>query len=738
MTPMINVSNRLPVTIKDRIVPSSGGLVSALEGYRSENDFKWIGWSGGPVENRERRDRITEDLKRRFNYVPLFIAPEDIQAYYTGFANSSLWPLLHYLPSYAQFNSKWTAAYEKVNALFARTVARHAPPGALVWVHDYHLMLVPGLLRELRDDLRIGFFLHTPFPSYEIFRCLPNRRQVLEKLLGADLIGFHTSGYMRHFRSTVLRVLGHESEINTIPLADHDVNLGIYPISVPANKFLEQMKSEAYTAYLKEYRSLYAGRKVVLSVERLDYTKGVPRRLGAIERFLERSGRKDVVFIFINVPSRESVAAYRDLRRRIEHKVSQINGTYADIHTIPVHFIHQSVNFAQLCALYSLADVAMVTPLIDGMNLVAKEYLVCKPEGDGVLILSEFAGAAQELYHASLVNPYDIDQMAQTLEEALDRPAARKRKRLAPMRKRVLRYNAQRWAQEFIRDLGNVQKLPTEDNHTPLIQPPRFMELVNEHRLALFVDYDGTLTDLRSNPLDAEPDAALRELFDQVARTPGVTFFLLSGRLREEMDQWFDGYGFYLVAEQGFYYRPPDANDWQAYEVPLDMQWKQGAREILVHYEDMTPGASVEEKAASLNWHYANADPEFGAWKARQLMEELQGMFSNLPVELHHDRKTVEIFSVFVNKSAVVQYLRTTHPIERAVYAGDDHTDEAMFRTAEEHDITIKIGAGESEARFRLPTPNALRRLLAAFLENRQNLHYLPGQSEDDAEGARR
>lgn len=721
MTVMINVSNRLPVTIDDTVTPSSGGLVSALEELRKEHDFKWIGWAGGQVDDPIRQREITEELEKQFNYYPLFLSEDDIQAYYTGFANSSLWPLLHYLPNYARFDAQWMAAYEKINRLFARTVAHHAPENALVWVHDYHLMMVPGFLRELRDDLRIGFFLHTPFPSYEVFRCLPNRRPLLEHLLGADLIGFHTSGYMRHFSSTVLRIMGFESDVNSIALKDHNVTLGVYPISVPVEKFLDELNSDAYKEILQTFRKAYEGKKVVLSVERLDYTKGVPRRLEAVDLFLERSGRKDVIFIFINVPSRESVAEYRNLRKSIEHKVSQINGRHADINSIPIHFIHQSVNFSQLCALYSLADVAMVTPLVDGMNLVAKEYLLCKPEGEGVLILSEFAGAAQELYQASLVNPYDIDQMATVLDDALNRPPAQQRKRLEPMRQRVLRYHARRWAKDFVSDLAATEKRRPLEHTPPLLQPDTLVELIDEQQLALFIDYDGTLTDLRNNPLDAEPDRELYELFDQIADAAGVQMFLLSGRVREEMDQWFDGFGFYLIAEQGYYYRSPDRSQWRPIAGPYDLQWKERAREILVHYEDMTPGSFVEEKAASLNWHYANAEPDFGAWKAHQLVVELNEMFSNFPVEIHHARKTVEIFSVFVNKASTVQYLRELNHFRRAVFIGDDHTDEEMFRTAALEDITIKVNGADTNAQYRVPNPRALRRLLSIFLSQRKN-----------------
>jgi trehalose 6-phosphate synthase/phosphatase len=716
MTSLIIASNRLPVTISDTIIPSSGGLVSALKGYCREYDFKWLGWAGGAVEDERRQQQIAEELRNTYNYHPLFISEEDVQAYYTGFSNTSLWPLLHYLPNYARYEKKWFEAYKRINLLFAEHLERLAPNGSLVWVQDYHLMLVPELLHEMRPDLRIGFFLHTPFPSYEIFRCHPNRRELLEGLLGADLIGFHTSGYLRHFRSTVLRLLGLESQINIISNKNHNVTIGVYPISVPADTFLDELASAQYARHLEEYRSSYAGKQVVIGVERLDYTKGIPRRLEAIEMFLEQSGRKDVIFIFINVPSRESVPAYRALRREIEHKVSQINGKYASISYIPVHFIHQSVDFSRLCALYSLADVAMVTPLVDGMNLVAKEYLLCKADGNGVLILSEFAGAAQELPQASIVNPYDVEQMAGSLEAALNRSRAERQKRIEPMRRRILRYNAQRWAADFIQDLSTVEKRRRRTDKAQIIGPHDIMSLAVQDRWALFLDYDGTLIELQNNPPDAYPSANLHDLFSRMAQIPDLEVFLLSGRPQEDMQEWFDGYGFHLIAEHGSYYRPPAADAWVTFKPDTDLNWKTRVHDVLIHYADTTPGTFVEEKAASLVWHYANAEPDFAGWKAHQLVVELQEMLSNLPVQISHGRKIVEVQSMFINKGVIVQHLKQSAGFDHILYAGDDESDETMFRIAEEGDLSIKVGEGVTAARFCVFTPGAMRRFLSEFL----------------------
>ena len=713
---LLNVSNRLPVTVAETITPSAGGLVSAMEGFRKEYEFKWIGWSGGTIAGAARRAQIEEELQRRFNYFPIFLSNEDVHLFYSGFSNSSLWPLLHYLTTYAQYDPRWFDSYVKVNRIFAQKVADCAQAGDMVWIHDYHLMLLPRMIRDLRPELKTGFFLHTPFPSYEIFRCHPNRRQLLEGLLGADLIGFHTSSYLRHFRSTVLRILGINSEFNIIATESHQVRIGVYPISIPADRFIEEMKSPAYQKRLKEYRRIYAGRKVVLNVERLDYTKGVPRRLDAIEHFLERTGRQDVVFIFINVPSREGVPAYQSLRRTIEIKVSKINGEYATIENVPIHFIHRSINFSQLCALYTLADVAMVTPLVDGMNLVAKEYLMCQQESSGVLILSEFAGAAQELPQAVIVNPYNVDEMSRALQDALNASEEEKLKRLAPMRRRIMRYDAQRWAHSFIGDLAAINENARISTKARSIDAELLRPLLSKGRWALFMDYDGTLIDLRKDPSDASPDERLSALFSHLRHLKHLEVYLISGRTRGEMEAWFGPYGFSLIAEHGFYYRHRNASKWVQFEAQVDLGWKDRVSDILLHYADTTPGTFVEAKTASVVWHYRRADPEFGAWKANQLIVELREMLSNQPVEIHHGAKIVEISSILINKGVIMQHLKSLNRYEHVLCAGDDETDEAMFRHAGAGDISIKVGAGHTTARYRAPSPGDLRELLAEAL----------------------
>lgn len=718
MQSLIVVSNRLPVTVGRTIEKSSGGMVSALEGLGDNYDFQWIGWAGGVVESPRRREEISAELRQRFNFTALFLSREDAQDYYAGFSNSSLWPLLHYMPSKMRYRKRWAASYRAVNQRFAKAVLERAHDGDVVWIQDYHLMLLPAMLRRERPEMTIGFFLHTPFPSYEVFRCHPDREELLEGMLGADRIGFHTFGYLRHFRSTVLRLLGTESKIDVIPRESNPTGIGVYPIGINAGKFRAGLKTAACAKYRAALEEAYEGKKIVLSVERLDYTKGVLRRLEAVERFLAETGRTDVVFISVCVPSREGVPEYQQLRRAVEVKVSQINGKHSTLEDIPAHFIHRPVTFEELCALYAVADVAIVTPLVDGMNLVAKEFLLCQQKDAGALVLSEFAGAAQELPHAYLVNPYDTRQIRNALRDALDAPVEDRRRRIAPMKERVSKYDARFWAASFIEAL----RTPLPKAPEMLRTRPLSLEAVSAHlsgeRKALFLDYDGTLAEFRKRPEDAVPTGALGHLLFLLGRRRDLEVFLVGGRSREEMERWFSGYRLHLVAEHGYCWRDRDSRRWVRLAPDADLSWKEQIRDYLKLYAGLTPGAFLEEKTASLVWHYAAADPEFGLWKAHQLVSELQEMLSNLPVEIRHGRQIVEVGSMHVSKGAAVVRLMAEKNLDAVLCAGDDETDETMFRLSDARIASVRIGqAGDTAAGFRIQSPHAFRVFLERFLE---------------------
>ena len=736
MKKVINVANRLPVTLGSTvncpISKSSGGLVAALEGVNNDEfQLHSLGWPGVAVDE-QNQQAISNTLNNDYDCTPVFLSEDEINGYYHGLSNSSLWPLLHYNRVYMRYSEADWEAYVAVNQKFADAVLASAQDDDIVWVHDYHLMLLPEMLRKARPALKVGFFLHTPFPSSEIIRCHPRRTELIRGLLGADLIGFHTSSYLRHFRSSALQLLGLESEMTTITSGNHVSSLGVFPIGINSGSFEQELKRPEFFDTLVEYQNNWADKKIVLSVERLDYSKGLLRRLEAIETFLANSEQaKDVVFVFIGVPTRGEVKEYQELREKIEGEVGRINGLYASVQHSPIHFIHQSIPFTALCALYSIADVALVTPLVDGMNLVAKEFIACQgyhPESydPGVLILSEFAGAAQELLNAIIVNPYDKLEVANSLEKALTMPLAERQERMNYMTARVMQFDSSHWADGFLMQLiSHREKLPQPqnmlENENIILQA-----LHQAKRPALFLDYDGTLRDFEDKPEDATPDLHLKGIFTQLANS-AIDIFIISGRPASFLEQWLGDYPFTLIAEHGNCYRLPGESDWQSLNNNTDHNWKNPVVDIFRLYEGSTPGCTIEEKQTSVVWHYRQCEPVYAKWKANQLVHDLYDMLGNSPVEIHHGKRIVEVSSIHINKGRAVEHFINQHNYDRIICAGDDQTDETMFRVESDALISIKIGEGDSLAQHRIAGVIPFLNLL----QNISNLTPHPDQEQE-------
>jgi trehalose 6-phosphate synthase/phosphatase len=715
---LINVSNRLPVTVEeDRITKSSGGLVAALEGLPQEKyKTKWIGWPGAAFPEESRRQEIAQKLAEEHGCVAVFLSQEEATAFYEGFSNSSIWPLLHYLPNYLRYEPAWWESYQKVNQTFADKVLETVHEGDLVWVHDYQLMLLPAMLREAVPNLKIGFFLHTPFPAYEIFRCHPRRRELVAGMLGANRIGFHAFGYLRHFCSTVQRLLGIETELTHIPSKGHTSALGVYPIGINAVKFEEMLGSNEFHQRREEFRQAHEGKRLVVSVERMDYTKGILHRLEAIDNFLARSEKIDAIrFVFVSVPSREGIEEYQNLLEEVESRVGQLNGKYATLLNSPIHFIHGSIPFVDLCALYALADIALVTPLIDGMNLVAKEYIACQRENAGLLILSEFAGAAEELFNALLVNPYDSAAVAGTLTNALALTTEEKQNRIRPMRERVMRYDARHWARSFIHDLTSGPITDARPVETDIREAREQVEkaLLAGLRIALFLDYDGTLREIELDPGAATPNASIENLLQRLGRRPNLDLTVISGRPEEDLEAFLGSHPFRLIAEHGASLREVGKKKWERLDRNLNYAWKEELLAVLRLYEQAVPGSTIEEKQSSIVWHYRKADKEFGTWKANQLTEELSALTANHPIKVRYGKKMVEVTAAENNKGAAIgRVLDQNDHYELALCAGDDLTDESMFELKRPGLLTIKVGIGPTQARFRVPDPAAFRQLL--------------------------
>ena len=372
--------------------------------------------------------------------------------YYHGFCNRTIWPLFHYFPLYTTYSEEYWQAYERVNTAFANIVAGIAKPNDIIWVHDYHLMLLPKLLRERLPRATVGFFLHIPFPSFEVFRLLPWREQIMEGLLGADLIGFHTHDYTGHFLDSAHRLLGYEVAMGQLTVDDRVVRADAFPMGINYDQFSGVASDEKAQAEIKRFRKKTRDCKVILSVDRLDYTKGIPQRLEAFSVFLDNNPKfqRKVIFVLLVVPSRTRVEHYVQLKQQVDGLVGEINGKHGAIGWMPIWYLYRPLPFHSLAALYRLADVALVTPLRDGMNLVAKEYVATKTDGKGVLILSETAGAAQELGEALIINANNQEDIAQALAKALEMPEQEQIERNRIMQKRLRHYNVERWANEFI------------------------------------------------------------------------------------------------------------------------------------------------------------------------------------------------------------------------------------------------------------------------------------------------
>ncbi len=451
---MLILSNRLPVhRVKgdgpDRWETSPGGLVSALKPILQQDGSTWIGWTGAP-------DDAPEPFKIdgiRNMAVPL--SASEVHDYYAGFANSSVWPLYHDAIRPAEYKRSWWRTYREVNERFAQAAAQAAAPSALVWVHDYHLQLVPAMLRELRPDLRIGFFLHIPFPPQELFAQLPWRRQILEGLLGADVIGFQVKGGADNFARLCNRFLGIRRRGPGLQVGDRQVVVRSFPISIDYEHFRAMAASPEVAEQMRLLRERLGDRRIILGVDRLDYTKGIDIRMQAFADLLasKRRSTDDTVLVQVAVPSREEVEEYQELRSEIEELIGRINGQHGQVGRMPIQYLHRGVPPHELVALYCMADVMAVTPCRDGMNLVAKEYLACRRDELGVLVLSEFAGAARELTQATLVNPHDLDGVAAAIDAGLSMPPAEQRTRMKRLRSVVRKHDVYEWARSFYEEL---------------------------------------------------------------------------------------------------------------------------------------------------------------------------------------------------------------------------------------------------------------------------------------------
>ncbi|MEO6094359.1 MAG: bifunctional alpha,alpha-trehalose-phosphate synthase (UDP-forming)/trehalose-phosphatase [Fibrobacteria bacterium] len=715
MSRLIIVSNRLPFTIaekagKPELQESSGGLVTALGSYldsrREEPGFEclWVGWPGAFLDGPKRTE--FEELARiRFSAHPVWLQSEDTDQFYHGFCNRTLWPLFHYLPSLTHYDEAQWEAYKRVNAQFGAALADLLRPDDTVWVQDYQLFLLPKLLREAMPGLSIGFFLHIPFPSFELFRLLPTdwKRELLEGMLGADLVGFHTHDYTQYFLRSVHRTLGYEHHLGNISMGERISRADTFPLGID---FMKYSNAAAIPSVLEEQASLaakLAGQKIISSVDRLDYTKGILHRLKGYRLFLEESPewQGKVAFILSVVPSRVEVDQYQRMKKEIDEAVGKINGEFGNPQWMPVLYQYRNLTFHSLVALYAVTDVALITPLRDGMNLVAKEFIACKPDGEGVLILSEMAGAAREMGEALIINPNHDREIAKALSQALTMPIEERIQRSQAMRERLRKQDARHWAETFEKSLHEAKTLVRRLEAKHLAAEPR-KKMLKEYRLAsrrlLLLDYDGTLVPFASHPKLAFPDPGLLDLLKQLSGNPRNTVFVISGRQKKPLKEWLGGCGIGLIAEHGVWMRGKES-DWKLIK-PLDTAWKAQLLSILEGYVDRLTGSFVEEKEFSLAWHYRNSDQELGAQRAKELIDTLIHFTANFDVQVLEGKKVIEVRCAGVNKgTAAIVCRESMHP-DFTMAIGDDVTDEDLFRAMPRDVHTIRVGMKSSYAGY--------------------------------------
>jgi trehalose 6-phosphate synthase/phosphatase len=721
---LIIVSNRLPITAElDKggavgLQMASGGLANGMRPWHEGSGGLWIGWPGDTSRfTEEQRSDLAGQLAER-GIVPVTLSSDHVNRYYHGFANRVLWPLFHYLIDRLPVHASGWDAYRQVNQTFANVIVEQYRPGDVVWVHDYQLMLLPAMLRQRLPDARIGFFLHIPFPSFEVFRTLPWRREVLEGLLGSDLIGFHTFSYLRHFVASLPHVDGADADIDRVRIGGRTIRLGAFPMGIDTAAFVAHAQDPEVQARALTLKREAGGRKILLGVDRLDYTKGIPRRLQSIERLLTRYPdlRDEIRYIQVAVPSRGEVDSYQRFRRFVEEQVGRINGTCGTLRSTPIHYMHQSVSMRDLVAMYCAADVMLVTPLRDGMNLVAKEFLASRVDDDGVLVLSEFAGAAAELAEAVVVNPYDVDAVAETIRRALQMPREERHRRMRPMRRRVIEHDVHAWAKAFIGRLDS----PAAKEARPAPVEPALAAAIGKARPAsqvrLLLDYDGTLVPLAPSPELAIPDRELLELLNGLASEPRLRVEIVSGRPRETLERWFGALPVVLWAEHGFWRRQAPGAAWEAAAV-VDSRWLDRVHPILERFTSSTPGSLIELKSASVAWHYRQVPREFGHRQAHELRMLLADALSNQPLEVLEGKKVIEVRFRGISKAVVARPVPGDVPLDAAVVAfGDDRTDEDLFVALPESSITVAVGQRLGGARYEVRDHRAVRRLLRELL----------------------
>lgn len=719
MARVLIVSNRLPVRITGTssaftVHQSEGGLATGLGAIFNHSDCIWIGWPGICVQDEADKKEIDPLLFER-NLFPVYLTQSEINLYYEGFSNEILWPVFHYMATYAHYDNQYWDAYVSVNAKFCSVLLEQYQPGDIIWVHDYQLMLLPGMIREEKTASIIGFFQHIPFPSFELFRLLPWRSELLEGLLGANLVGFHTYDDARHFQSACSRLLNTRSAFSNIRYRDRNIITEAFPMGIDEQKFIALTNDLTVQEHFVQLQKDFANVRLILSIDRLDYSKGILQRLQAFDILLQRypEYREKVSLYMVVVPSRDMVPLYKELRDEIDKLAGNINARFSTNRWVPVNYFYRSFPVEMLSALYQQACICLVTPVRDGMNLVCKEFVASRVNNDGVLILSEMAGASKELVDALIVNPNNSIEICEAMVTALNMPPEEQNRRMKQMREIVSRYHVQHWVDIFMKRL-------LEQSNKPEQRTARQIGLftkgyirnryIKAKKRLILLDYDGTLVRFFSDMMAAFPDPSLLNILEELCADKKNKVVIVSGRQHSTLEEWLGKLPVDMIAEHGMWHKK-EGGQWEEM-VKVPNEWKQEILPILQNYTGRTHGSLIEEKSNSLAWHYRNAEKELGEYRANELSSHLRYFLADMPLNILAGHKVMEVKSTEVNKGKSIEpYLaETTYDFVLAI--GDDSTDEDMFRTIGRKGITIKVGSEKTDAVFCLDAIDDAKALL--------------------------
>ncbi|TFC41747.1 bifunctional alpha,alpha-trehalose-phosphate synthase (UDP-forming)/trehalose-phosphatase [Cryobacterium sp. TMT1-21] len=720
---LVVVSNRLPVEIDvaddgtESWRTSPGGLVTALEPLMRSSDGAWVGWPGVA-------DRTFEPFENDgISIVPVRLSEADLEDYYEGFSNDTIWPLYHDVIAPPSFHREWWDAYVRVNRRFAEAAAAAASTGATVWVHDYQLQLVPRMLREARPDLVIGFFNHIPFPPYGIYAQLPWRKQILDGLLGADLVGFQRLADAGNFSRAVRRLYGYPTRgvAIDVPAPDGQTRRVIakhFPISIDAASYEELARDPEVQARARQIREDLGNPKtIMLGVDRLDYTKGIAHRIKAFGELLADGSLsvEDVTLVQVASPSRERVGPYIALRDEIELAVGRLNGDFSTISHTAISYHHHGYPREEMVALYLAADVMLVTALRDGMNLVAKEYVAVRFDRDGVLVLSEFAGAADELKQAVLINPHDIDGVKAAILRAIAMPRPERQRRMRALRRKVFDNDVAAWSSSFLRTLteGAAVRPGIPDALVGALR-----EVSGADKLLVALDFDGTLAPHVDRPEDARAVDGTRGAVQRLLDLDGVRVAFVSGRALVSLRYVSDPQDDVLLTGSHGIEVQLDTADIQLDLVAAELEQLETLNRVLEGISASVEGTWIERKPAGRALHTRLATPQAGQAAQKEARDQLSVLIPGMTVRAGKD--VLEFAVRGSTKGDALERLREYTGADRVFYAGDDLTDEDAFAVLHEGDLGLKIGAGPSLAGYRVRGPEEVPRVLGIIADIRE------------------